>query len=219
MAGLLAILVLALGGACDGPPRITFDPAGPEITASRAEARLANADALARLTDGTVTDASARIDSCVRGADTWTNRDEWSLRCFYRSATAYRADDITTAAQRLGQGLTSLGCEDPDRLTRLLAQWESVNPGEPGPGTSGFRPGVVPDQVLSCGGLEVWTRISSADDPLLDLVAVAAANTQDPVVVSTRAFSADEITELGTADRGAVVVFVTVVSLYHEELR
>lgn len=220
LVGLLAILVLVTAAACDAPPRITFDPARPEITLARGEARVTNADTLARITEHTVTDASARVDSCLRGADTWSDRDSWTLRCYYRTATAYRVDDLTVAARRIGQALGALGCEDPDRLSRLLAQWQTINPGEPGPGAPGFRAGVIPDQSLACGDLEIWTRISGADDPLLDMAAISAASTQDPILVSSRPFSAEEIADLGpTQGSDSVVIFVTVVSLYHEEQR
>ncbi len=218
--GLLLALVVLATTACQGPPRITFDPDQPEVTAARGAARVTNADVLAELTRPNPTVASARIDSCVRGADTWTRRDSWTLRCHYRTATALRVSNLSVAARRLGRSLEALGCVDPSRMSRLLDHWGEVNPGEPGPGSLGFRPGVFPDQVLDCGEVEIWTRISSADDPLLDMTAVDAASTHDPIVVSVRPFSADEVAELSrTGSAPSVVIFVTVVSLYHQEER
>lgn len=217
---LVALVLLVVASACEGPARISFDPDHPEITAARGTARVANADVLAQLTGTTPTLASARIDSCVRGADTWTRRDSWTLRCHYRTATALQVSDLSVAARDLGRSLESLGCADPSRMTRLLEHWGEINPGEPGPSADDFRPGVFPDQVLDCGAVEIWTRISSADDPLLDLTAVDAASTQDPVVVSARPFTVDEVTAMAQGSPPpTAVIFLTVVSLYHEQER
>lgn len=217
---LVTAVALVTATGCGPGEASRFDPQRADVVAARGDARLATANALATVTGGRLTEASARIDSCTPGEDDWKDRDPWALRCHYSYANALLVDDIDEAAAVVGDGLAAQGCDHPRQLADLLARWSELNPGEPGPGDPDFRPGVVPPTLTRCEDLEVWVRVSSPDDPLLVMTAAAAASTSDPTVVTARPFTDAELDRLRMAgEYGRVVLFVTARQLYHEEPR
>lgn len=219
LAWLLTTVTLLAVAGCSQVETQTFDPQRADVIAERGPARVATADALATVTGGRLSFASARIDSCLPGRDSWKQRDPWALRCHFNYATVLTVDDIATAATLVSNGLAAQGCQDPRQLSDQLAHWLQFNPGEPLPGDPEFNAAVVPPILAKCGDIEVWVRISSPDDALLPVTAAAAASTSDPVVVTARPFTAATIAELRTEAGGGVVIFVTARTLYHEEPR
>lgn len=219
MASLVAGAALTTGAGCTQVEAPRFDPQRDDVVTARGAARVATADTLATVTGDRLTTASARIDSCVAGADDWKNRDPWALRCYYSYATALVADDIGQAAAIVGDGLAAQDCEDPGQLADQLSRWEELNPGEPAPGDPDFLAGVVPPILTTCGDMEVWVRLSTPDDALLAVTAGEAAGTTDATVVGARPFTATDVTRLRNGDEGQVVIFVTARQLYHEEPR
>lgn len=219
LAWLLAAITLIACAGCSEVETPTFDPQRADVVAARGPARTATANTLATVTGGRLTVASAQVDSCTRGRDNFKDRDPWAFRCHFSYATVVTLDDIDAAAALIGTGLAAQGCEDPDQLHNQLANWAQLNPGEPAPGDADFRAAVIPPILATCGGMEVWIRISNPDDALLATTAGAAAGTSDAVVVTARPFTDDTLTELRGEPGRSVVIFVTASTLYHEEPR
>lgn len=199
--------------ACTTPAAATFDPQRLDVRLARSSTRVAVTSALHQVTGDRPTAASAWMDSCESGAG-----GPWARRCSYQHSVALTLPDMTTAGRSVEAGLQAASCSNPLALTDQLAGWRQANPGEPAPGDDDFQPGVVAPMVTDCAGGQLWIRLTSPTDPLLDRTVTAAASSTSPILVTARPYDAEATEELrGSTDQ--VIVLISLSRTYHEEQR
>ncbi|MDN5727347.1 MAG: hypothetical protein L0G99_15675, partial [Propionibacteriales bacterium] len=126
--------------------------------------------------------------------------------------------DMRTAGNAVETGLKAASCSNPLALTDQIVGWRQANPGEPAPGDDDFQPGVVAPMMTDCAGGQLWIRLTSPTDPLLDRTITAAASSTSPILVTARPYDAEATEEL-RGGTNQVIVLMSLSRTYLEEPR